>query len=93
MPMTTDNPGASRFELTEQGLLAFATYRVSGNVVSLLHVEAHPGLRGQGTAGRLMDGLLEIIREKGMKVRPVCGYAAAYIRRHPNHADLLEADG
>lgn len=93
MPMITDNRECSRFELTEQGRLAFASYRISGNVISLLHVEADPALRGQGTAGRLMEGLLDIIREKGMKVRPVCGYADSYIQRHPHHADLLEADG
>lgn len=93
MPIITDNAAASRFELTEQGKLAFATYRVSENLISLLHVEADPALRGQGTAGRLMDGLLEIIRQRGMKVRPVCGFAESYIRRHPQQADLLEADG
>lgn len=91
--MITDNAAESRFELTEQGKLAYASYRISGYVISLLHVEADPALRGQGTAGRLMDGLLGIIREKGMKVRPVCGYADSYIRRHPRYADLLEADG
>lgn len=93
MTMITDNAAAGRFELTEQDRLAYATYRVSGNVVSLLHVEADPALRGQGTAGRLMEGLLGIIRERGMKVRPVCGYAESYIHRHPVHADLMEADG
>jgi uncharacterized protein len=92
-PMITDNALASRFELIEQNSLAYATYFISGNVVSLLHVETDPALRGQGTAGRLMEGLLGIIRERGTKVRPVCGYAKSYIHRHPVHADLMEADG
>lgn len=89
----TDNAAQSRFELTEQGRLAFATYLLSGQVISLLHIEADPALRGQGTAARLMEAVLGVIRAKGLKVRPVCGYARSYIQRHSRHSDLLEADG
>lgn len=93
MVIITDNTAERRFELNEQGKLAYASFRISGHVISLLHIEADPSLRGQGTAGRLMEGVLGMIREKGMKVRPVCGYADSYIRRHSSHADLLEAGG
>lgn len=85
----TNNITSSRFELREDGMLAFADYKISGNVISLLHVESDPALRGQGTAGRLMEGILEQVREKGMKVNPVCGYAESYIRRNPAHSELL----
>ena len=91
--MVIENPSSGRFELAEQGKPAFASYRVTGPVIELWHVEVDPALRGQGTAGRLMDGLLDIIRQKGMKVRPICSYAAAYLERHPEHADLRETDG
>lgn len=90
MSSITDNSARSRFELVEEGKLAFANYRLDGNLLILPHVEADPALRGKGTAGRLMAGVLELARERGWKVRPVCGYAAAYIERHPDHAGLLE---
>ena len=85
-----DNTALSRFELEEEGELAFADYRLEDNLLILPHVEAEPALRGKGTAGRLMGGLLELAREKGWKVRPICGYAAAYIERHPEFKELLE---
>lgn len=77
-----------RFELVEQDKLAYATYHREGAVLEITHVEADPALRGQGSAGRLMEGLLKIVRERGWRVRPLCGYAAAYLRRHPEYYDL-----
>jgi predicted GNAT family acetyltransferase len=36
-----------------------------------------------------MKGLLEIARAEGVRVRPVCPYAAAYMKRHAEERDLL----
>ncbi len=77
----TDNPEMSRFELLEDGRLAFAEYRLDGGVLVIPHVEADPALRGTGAAGRLMDQVIDHAREHGLKIRPLCGYAAARIRR------------
>ncbi len=52
-------------------------------------MEAAPALRGTGAAGRLMEGVLASARAEGLRVVPLCSYAAAYIRRHPEHHDLL----
>jgi predicted GNAT family acetyltransferase len=84
-----DNPAKGRFELEEEGQTAFADYRRSGDVLVIPHVEAPMALRGNGTAGRLMQGLLDIVRERGLKVVPSCPYAAAYIQRHKHYRDLL----
>ncbi len=54
------------------------------------HVEADPALRGSGAAERLTEGELANARERDLKVRPLCGYAAAYIQGHPQWLDLLE---
>lgn len=90
MARITDNTVRSRFELEEEGKLAFADYRLEGDVLILPHVEADPALRGKGSAGRLMEGVLGLARQRGWKVRPICGYAAAYIDRHPDYRDMLE---
>ena len=89
MSEVVDNTALSRFELKEQGLLAYADYRRRDGRLIIPHVEADPGLRGGGAAGRLMEGVLAEARREGLKVTPLCGYAAAYIRRHPEHQDLL----
>ena len=89
MSQVVDNAARSRFELEEQGLVAFADYRRRGDHLVIPHVEAPPALRGTGAAGRLMSGMLEQVRERGLKVVPVCPYAVAFIRRHPEHQDLV----
>lgn len=89
MSQVVDNPEKSRFELEEQGLVAFADYRLHGDRMMIPHVEAPPALRGTGTAGRLMTGVLQTVRDRGLKVVPVCPYAAAFIQRHKEFQDLL----
>jgi len=89
MGAVVDNPERRRFELEEQGLVAFADYRLEGERLVIPHVEAPPALRGTGAAGRLMTGVLDLVRGRGLKVVPLCPYADAFIRRHPQYQDLV----
>ena len=84
-----DNHERRRFELTVDGQVAVADYRLAGDVVRITHVETPVAPRGGGVAGRLMAGALAIVRARGQKVKPVCPYAVAYIQRHPQEQDLL----
>lgn len=90
MTEVADNAALSRFELEEGGHFAYADYRRQGRRLVIPYVYAPPELRGGGAAGRLMEGVLASAREQGLKVTPICGYAAAYIRRHREHHDLLD---
>jgi predicted GNAT family acetyltransferase len=81
--------GKSRFELDVDGALAFADYRRRGSTLLITHVEAAPPLRGTGAAGQLMEEVMAAARAEGLKITPLCSYAAAWIRRHRQHHDLL----
>jgi predicted GNAT family acetyltransferase len=85
----TNNVAAHRFELIEDGLVSFADYRRSPGRLIIDHVEAPPALRGTGSAGRLMEGVARAAREQGLRITPLCGYAAAWLRRHREHSDLI----
>ncbi len=84
MPQLTDNAARSRFEMVEQGMTVWADYRRQGDTLIIDHVEAPPPLRGTGAAGRIMQGLVEAARAEGRRIVPLCGYAAAWLRRHPD---------
>ena len=84
-----DNVARHRFELDVGGEVCFADYHRDGSHLIVTHVEAPPPLRGTGAAGRLMEGVLAAVRTEGLQVIPLCSYAAAYIRRHREHQDLL----
>jgi predicted GNAT family acetyltransferase len=81
--------GKSRFELDVDGALAFADYRRRGSTLLITHVEAAPPLRGTGAAGPLGEEVMAAARAEGLKITPLCSYAAAWIRRHRQHHDLL----
>jgi len=89
MAAVVDNAAHRRFELEEDGHLAFADYRREDDRLVIPYVEAAPALRGSGAAGRLMEGVLAVAREEGRRVVPLCSYAAAYFRRHAEHHVLL----
>ena len=85
----SDNKVLGRFELEEHGLVAFATYRRTGEHVVIPHVEAPPPLRGSGAADRLMTGIVKLARAEGFKIAPTCSYARIWFRRHRDAADVL----
>lgn len=84
----TDNRAMNRFELAVGTQTVFADYRRNGRTLVISYVEAPPSLRGTGAAGRLMAGVVETARAEGLKIVPLCSYAATWIRRN-QHSDLL----
>ena len=80
----------SRYEMDEQGMTSRADYRVEGGRMFVLYVESPPALRGSGAAGRLMTALSADARSRGLRITPICGYAAAWLRRSPEFRDLLQ---
>lgn len=85
-----DNVEASRFELQRAGeVVSVADYALRDGAVVIPHVGTEPRHRGQGYAGKLMDGVLDQLRASDRKVVPLCPFAAAHIRDNPRHHDLL----
>jgi uncharacterized protein len=90
MPTTIrDNAARSRFELDVDGVTAFMNYRLGGGVISLDHTETPVAARGRGIASRLVEGVLEIARARGLKVVPRCPFVRVYLAKHPEFGDLL----
>lgn len=78
-----------RFHLTLQGHLCVCDYRMRDGAMVLTHTEVAPEIEGHGVAAALVRAALEHARASGLKVRPLCSYVQAYMRRHPDTQDLL----
>lgn len=85
----TDNAAQNRFELTRDGHVAYADYHLNGHVLNIDYVFAPPELRGTGAASDLMKGIVVHARATGLKIHPVCGYAAAWLKRSSESQDLI----
>jgi predicted GNAT family acetyltransferase len=79
----------SRYEMDEQGLTSYADYRRNGDRLWIDYVFAPPALRGTGASGRLMAAVAEDARAKGLKITPICGYAAAWLQRSEEFRGLV----
>ncbi len=82
-------PGPGRFQARVEGQLCVADYRLADGVMSVTHTEVPPALQGRGIAAALVQALLDHAQAQRLKVRPLCSYARAYMRRHPETAGLL----
>jgi len=84
-----DNTAAKRFQTTVDGSLCVLDYRVHGGVIALNHAGVPSQVGNRGIAGALTRFALDSARARGLKVEPNCSYVAAWIRRHPEYADLV----
>ena len=89
-PAVVENSHLGRFELLHHGdVVSYAAYSGDDTSITVPHVETAPEHRGNGYAAQLMEGLLAIIRADGRTIRPLCTYAAGYIRSNAQHHDLV----
>ncbi|NUS39814.1 MAG: N-acetyltransferase [Lysobacter sp.] len=77
-----------RFVVTVDGHEARVDYRREGHVLALVHTDVPAAIGGRGIAGALVQAVFDYARGEGLRVRPACSYAAAWIERHPEYADL-----
>jgi predicted GNAT family acetyltransferase len=49
-------------------------------------------VEGTGVGSQLVRGALDDLRVRGLRLVPLCPFVAAYVRRHPEYADLVATD-
>jgi uncharacterized protein len=84
-------PELDRYEAWVEGALAgFAEYRMRGeDTFVFTHTEIDDAYEGMGVASRLIRHALDDVRGRHGSVVARCPFVAAYIREHPEYADLL----
>ena len=90
----TQNPRASRFEISLEGhVVGLALYRDSevdgARIRDFIHTEIDEGHEGKGLAGLLIRTALDTTRDQGFSVLPHCPFVRGYISSHPEYVDLV----
>ncbi|MBQ1070335.1 GNAT family N-acetyltransferase [Micromonospora sp. D75] len=85
-----DNPAKRRFEiLVDDALAGFAAYTPGDGVLVFTHTEVDDRFQGQGVGAALVRGALDEVRARGGRIVPSCPFVAAFVKRHPEFADLV----
>ncbi len=85
------NPQQQTFYCLIDGLEAHVNYRkVDEHTLNMYHTYVPPALRHQGIARALVREAAEYAKQHGFAVIPSCSYVAAFFRRTPEYADLVE---
>ena len=88
--IVTDNAEQRRYEARQGSeVVGFSSYRLNSGRMTLIHTEVASALEGQGIGSQLVAGALDDIRRRGLTILPICPFVRAYLRRHPEDADLV----
>jgi hypothetical protein len=88
-----DNPTELRYELVDgDRVVGIIRYRREEGAVVLVHTEVEPAYEGHGLAGELVEGAFRDLRDRGLRVVPLCPYVREWLDRHPEQADLVGVD-
>ena len=83
------NPEEHRFELSIDGHLAVLDYILRGNTIIFIHTGVPPEIEGRNAGVELARTGLEYARENRLGVRSKCWFVSKYLKRHPEHQDLV----
>ena len=73
----------------DEAEMTFTT--VGEHQIIIDHTEVPDAFRGQGIGVKLVQRAVDDARSSGKKIIPLCPFAAAQFRRHPEWADVLTA--
>lgn len=80
-----------RYVFTADGHTAEMTYsRLGATRIIIDHTEVPDAFRGQGVGVALVARAVADARTEGVKITPLCPFAAAQFRRHPDWHDVLD---
>jgi predicted GNAT family acetyltransferase len=91
MTITHEHSGSKgRYVYRLDGHEAEMTYSQASETLWIIdHTEVPDAFRGQGIGVKLVEAAVIAARAEGRKLLPLCPFAAAQFRRHPDWADVL----
>lgn len=86
-----DNRARQRYELAVDGHVAHVDYARARGTITFIHTIVPEALGGRGIGSKLARHVLDDARRAGEKVIAQCPFIAAYIGKHPEYQDLVQA--
>ena len=83
------NVSGTCFELRLEGHRCVLDYTLNNKVMTITYTGVPSELGGRGLAADITKFALDYAQSQGWRVVPQCSYVAAYIKKHPHYAPLL----
>jgi uncharacterized protein len=90
MSTINHDPVKQQFTTEVEGHTGELDYTLSGNVMNITHTRVPSAIGGRGIAADLMRAALKAADERHWSVNPVCSYAVAHLKRHPDQHGHLD---
>ncbi len=88
-PEIRDDADRHQYELPVEDDVAVVTYNLSAPNLMITETLVPQRLEGRGIASRLAKHVLADARARELLILPVCPFFAAYLQKHPEHADVV----
>lgn len=98
--MATDKTGATttvtketdRFTISVDGTVAgFTEIKDSDGQRTFPHTEVDDAFQGRGLASILIGEALQQTKDAGLRIVPVCSMVRAYVKKHTEFDDVVDA--
>ena len=88
-PDIRNDVDGKRYVLDVYGAEAVVTYNLNGENLMITETLVPERLEGRGIASRLAKHVLADAKARELLILPVCPFFAAYLQKHPEHADVV----
>jgi len=84
----TETKGSFYYELAGKRLAEMTYSKAGTELIIIDHTEVDDSLRGHGVGVALVKYAVEFVREKKIKILPLCPFAKAILSKHPEWKDV-----
>lgn len=85
----TTNKGKAYIGNPDTPLAAMTFSKAGDSLIIIDHTEVDESLRGQGAGRKMLDKMVEMAREKGIKILPLCPYAKSVFDKDESIQDVI----
>ena len=82
------NPAQKRFEMQIGDQIAMVKYILGSKEIIFTHTEVPEAFEGHGLASKMAKVAVEYAKARGLRIRPMCPYMSAWIKRHPEYHSI-----
>jgi uncharacterized protein len=86
-----DNRERGRYQALLDGRpIAFSEYETEPGRIVFTHTVVRPEYEGRGVGSRLAKFAINDVRDRGLRITPICPFIRAYVRRHHEYDAIVD---